>query len=134
MARQQVQFHNSVMTHVEPVKSVTRIASSAAPSKPRYTGPVDYIWARETPPSSKVENVVTTNKQIWPKWDWRAIMALGETSRIQEKSVDVAIKETLERFRFSPTNNVVRNSWLQAGILRSIARPSTMSEDTNDDR
>lgn len=129
MTKRQVQIQNSVMTHAELVKSITRIAPVVTTSKPRYTGPVDYIWARETPPPSNIENVVATNKQIWPKWDWRAIMTSGESFRSQGKPVDAAIKEALERFRFSPTNNVVRNAWLQAGILRSIPRPSTMSEE-----
>lgn len=114
------QFQNPVQTHADPVRLVTRIAAAATKSKPRYTGPVDYVWAWEAPHPRSVENAIATNKQIWPRWDWSAIIKAGEAYRSRGTPVETAILETLERFSFSPSNNVVRNSWLQAGILRSV--------------
>jgi hypothetical protein len=129
MSSQQLQIHHPARPHAEPVKSITRIAPAVTPPKPRHTGPVEYVWARMAPQPSLAANVVIRNKQIWPNWDWRAIMDLGESFRSRDIPVDAALQEALERFRFSPTNNVVRNAWFQAGILCRMPRSSSMNEE-----
>lgn len=122
LAAQQAQIGNLVPTHDHPLKPVTRVAQGATTSTPGYSGPVDYAWARVAPHSGSVDHVVTANTQIWPKWDWRAIMAFGETCRRQGKPVDAAIQEALDRFRFSPTNPIVRTSWARAGLLAKVPK------------
>lgn len=115
--------------HQKTVRAQTHIVAPVVSSKPRYSGPGDDVWAAEPPEPQLVRSLISTNKQIWSKWDWRAIMVFGEKARRRGVSVDDAITEALEYFRFSPSNNIVRNSWLQAGILRHIPRATEVSEE-----
>jgi hypothetical protein len=86
------------------------------------SGPVDYAWAVTAPPAKAVDYVVATNKAIWPKWDWSGILSYGASARQAGTPVGAALTEALRRFGFSPTNNIIRTSWIQAGLLQKVRR------------
>ena len=93
---------------------VRLVATAKRPGDPKQ------LHISEVP--SQREKVVRQYMAIWPKWDWRAIMTFGESARLQEDSVAVALNAALKRFRFSENNNVVKDAWHYAGIILAMPR------------
>ncbi|MDK9704610.1 MAG: hypothetical protein OEL20_15860 [Sulfuritalea sp.] len=125
---QRIQFQSAPLAPNEMLKTVPQISSQEKPSKSLHSVAVDYVWSQGVLKPSRRENVIRQNMTIWPQWDWRAIMAFGESARLQGISVDIAVKAALERFRFSENNNVVRDAWRYAGIIFVVPRTDDRSD------